>query len=115
VITPYLAQVRLLCDALRALVEAGLEIDTVDGFQGREKAAVVIDLVRSNDDGELGFLPDVRRISVALTRARSFLLIVGGSATLQKYAYYRNLMTPPKSAALISVPGPTTPTRCRCL
>jgi superfamily I DNA and/or RNA helicase len=88
VITPYLAQVRLLRDALAAEVAGGLEIDTVDGFQGREKEAVVVDLVRSNDDGEIGFLADTRRMNVALTRARRFLLVVGDSATLAGHPYY---------------------------
>ena len=88
VITPYLAQVRHLRDALRGEVDAGLEIDTVDGFQGREKEAVVVDLVRSNDDGEIGFLADTRRMNVALTRARRFLLVVGDSATLAGHPYY---------------------------
>jgi superfamily I DNA and/or RNA helicase len=88
VITPYLAQVRLLRDALRGEVDAGLEVDTVDGFQGREKEAVVVDLVRSNDDGEIGFLADTRRMNVALTRARRFLLVVGDSATLAGHPYY---------------------------
>ncbi|HEU5059482.1 MAG TPA: AAA domain-containing protein, partial [Kofleriaceae bacterium] len=88
VISPYLAQVRLLRDALRAEVDGGLEIDTVDGFQGREKEAVVVDLVRSNDDGEIGFLADTRRMNVALTRARRFLLVVGDSATLAGHPYY---------------------------
>ena len=53
---------------------------------------MIIDLVRSNEDGELGFLGDVRRMNVAITRARSFLLVLGDSSTLQKHAYYRNLM-----------------------
>jgi predicted DNA helicase len=88
VITPYLAQVRLLREALSAEVAGGLEIDTVDGFQGREKEAVVVDLVRSNDDGEIGFLADTRRMNVALTRARRFLLVVGDSATLAGHPYY---------------------------
>ena len=88
VITPYVAQVRRLRDALRGEVDAGLEIDTVDGFQGREKEAVVVDLVRSNDDGEIGFLADTRRMNVALTRARRFLLVVGDSATLAGHPYY---------------------------
>src|SRR4029079_14552290 len=56
VITPYLAQARRLRESLRDAVQAELEIGTVDGFQGREKEAVVVDLVRSNDDGEVGFL-----------------------------------------------------------
>lgn len=92
VITPYLAQVRALREWLRDAVESGLEIDTVDGFQGREKEAVIVDLVRSNDEGEIGFLADVRRTNVAITRARSFLLVIGDSATLQNHAYYRTLM-----------------------
>jgi ATP-dependent RNA/DNA helicase IGHMBP2 len=67
VIAPYAAQVRLLREQLRI---DGLEIDTVDGFQGREKEAVIISLVRSNPKGEIGFLGDTRRMNVALTRAR---------------------------------------------
>jgi superfamily I DNA and/or RNA helicase len=66
----------------------GLEIGTIDGFQGREKEAVVVDLVRSNDDGELGFLTDVRRMNVAITRARRLLLVVGDSATLGSHPFY---------------------------
>lgn len=86
VITPYYAQVRELRDLLSDV--AGLEIDTVDGFQGREKQAVVVDLVRSNREGQLGFLNDTRRMNVALTRARRFLLVVGDSATLGEHPYY---------------------------
>jgi ATP-dependent RNA/DNA helicase IGHMBP2 len=92
VITPYLAQARLLRDALRDAVEQGLEVGTVDGFQGREKEAVLVDLVRSNDDGEIGFLADIRRMNVAITRARSLLLVVGDSATLHAHPYYRSFM-----------------------
>src|SRR5262249_49240587 len=77
VIAPYAAQVRLLRDRL---VVPGLEIDSVDGFQGREKEAVVISLVRSNSEGDIGFLADMRRMNVALTRARRKLLIIGDSA-----------------------------------
>jgi ATP-dependent RNA/DNA helicase IGHMBP2 len=91
-ITPYDAQARVLRDALRAEVDAGLEIGTVDGFQGREKEAIVVDLVRSNDDGEIGFLKDVRRMNVALTRAKRFLLVVGDSATLAHDRFYTRFM-----------------------
>src|SRR5262249_57722759 len=71
----------------------GLEIGTVDGFQGREKEAVIVDLVRSNDSGEIGFLANTRRMNVALTRARRFLLVVADSATLGDHAYYAQLMS----------------------
>ncbi len=97
-IAPYRAQVRLLGDALAAEVEAGLEVGSVDGFQGREREAVVLDLVRSNDDGELGFLRDVRRMNVALTRARRFLLVVGDSATLGGHDYYSGFMQAAEAA-----------------
>ncbi|HWC88632.1 MAG TPA: AAA domain-containing protein [Pirellulales bacterium] len=85
VITPYAAQARLLREMITA---EGLEIDTVDGFQGREKEVIVISLVRSNPAGEVGFLSDVRRMNVALTRARRKLIVVGDSATLASHPFY---------------------------
>jgi superfamily I DNA and/or RNA helicase len=89
VITPYAAQVRLL----REMVSVeGLEIDSVDGFQGREKEAIVISLVRSNQQGEIGFLADVRRMNVALTRARRKLILIGDSATLGGDEFYVRLL-----------------------
>jgi ATP-dependent RNA/DNA helicase IGHMBP2 len=88
VIAPYSAQVRLLRERLAM---PGLEIDSVDGFQGREKEAVVISLVRSNVEGEIGFLADVRRTNVALTRARRKLIVVGDSATLAIDPFYTRL------------------------
>ncbi len=89
VIAPYAAQVRLLKEVLG--IER-LEIDTVDGFQGREKEAVLISLVRSNPRGEIGFLADVRRMNVALTRARRKLLVVGDSATIGSHLFYQQLL-----------------------
>ena len=89
VISPYGAQVRLLREQLDV---PGLEIDSVDGFQGREKEAVVISLVRSNPKGEIGFLGDIRRMNVAMTRARRKLLIVGDSATLGGHPFYTRLL-----------------------
>ena len=69
----------------------GLEIDSVDGFQGREKEAVIVSLVRSNPANEIGFLVDVRRMNVALTRGRRKLLVVGDSATLAAHPFYQKL------------------------
>jgi superfamily I DNA and/or RNA helicase len=70
----------------------GLEIDSVDGFQGREKEAVVLSLVRSNAEGEIGFLADVRRTNVALTRARRCLVVIGDSATLSALPFYARMV-----------------------
>ncbi len=90
VIAPYAAQVRRLRRELAGI--DGLEIDSVDGFQGREKEAVVLSLVRSNSEGEIGFLGDVRRTNVALTRARRKLLVIGDSATLSNLPFYQRLI-----------------------
>lgn len=90
VIAPYAAQVRWL---RQNTVYDQLEIDTVDGFQGREKEAVVISLVRSNLIGEIGFLSDARRMNVALTRARRKLIIIGDSATLASSEFFQALLT----------------------
>jgi superfamily I DNA and/or RNA helicase len=89
VITPYAAQVRLLREKLP---DADLEIDTVDGFQGREKEAILISMVRSNEKGEIGFLADLRRTNVAMTRARRKLLMIGDSATLSSEPFYARLL-----------------------
>jgi ATP-dependent RNA/DNA helicase IGHMBP2 len=89
VIAPYSAQVRLLRSQLDS---DGLEIDTVDGFQGREKEAVVISLVRSNGTNEIGFLADTRRMNVALTRARRKLIVIGDSATIAGHDFYHKLL-----------------------
>ncbi len=90
VIAPYSAQVRLLRDLLRGV--DGIEVGTVDGFQGREKEAVVVSMVRSNDVGEVGFLADVRRMNVAWTRARRKLLVVGDTGTLCALEFYREML-----------------------
>jgi ATP-dependent RNA/DNA helicase IGHMBP2 len=89
VISPYAAQVRWLRERAP---DAAIEIDTVDGFQGREKEAIVISLVRSNREGEIGFLTDTRRMNVALTRARRKLIVIGDSATLGGHLFYAALL-----------------------
>ena len=88
VITPYSAQVRLLREHLSEEIEIG----SVDGFQGREKDAVLISLVRSNRDGDVGFLAETRRMNVALTRARRKLLVIGDSATVTSHPFYQRLV-----------------------
>ena len=89
IISPYSAQVKLLREKLRHM---DIEIDSVDGFQGREKEAVIVSLVRSNRDGEVGFLADTRRMNVALTRARRKLIVIGDSATITSHGFYQRMV-----------------------
>ncbi|MFZ9504152.1 MAG: IGHMBP2 family helicase [Cyclobacteriaceae bacterium] len=97
-ITPYSAQV----DRLRKLAEASevmeplhklITINTVDAFQGQERDVIVISFVRSNDQAEVGFLGDIRRTNVAMTRARKKLIMIGDSATLAAHPFYEKLVT----------------------
>ena len=89
VITPYRGQASLL---QAALLGSGVEVDTVDAFQGREADAVLVSCVRSNPEGRLGFLADLRRMNVALSRARRHLFLVGDSATLGHHPFYAGLV-----------------------
>ncbi|KAJ3372923.1 hypothetical protein GGF31_001460 [Allomyces arbusculus] len=91
VITPYNAQVGLLKDRLHSEFPA-LEIGSVDGMQGREKEAVVLSLVRSNDQHEIGFLGDERRLNVAMTRARRHLCVVCDSDTVSMSPFCKGLV-----------------------
>ena len=86
VIAPYAAQVRFLRDHCK---NPDVEIDTVDGFQGREKEVVIISLVRSNPEGEIGFLSDERRMNVAMTRSKRKLIIIGDGTTLGRSPFFR--------------------------
>lgn len=88
-ITPYAAQARLLRERLG---HPAVEIDSVDGFQGREKDVILVSLVRSNERGEIGFLAEVRRTHVAITRARKLLVLVGDSLTLGAHPWYQRLV-----------------------
>ncbi len=97
IISPYSAQVKLLTGMI--LGEKGepgelasLEIDSVDAFQGREKEAVIVSLVRSNREGQLGFLTDTRRMNVAMTRAKRKLIMIGDSATLSNHIFFEDLL-----------------------
>ncbi len=97
VITPYRAQVDRLLKLAEAStilepVQAFITINTVDAFQGQERDAIAISFVRSNDAGEVGFLGDIRRTNVAMTRARKKLIMVGDSATLGAHPFYLELI-----------------------
>jgi len=92
VISPYDDQIDLLKNAIPKEYQDELEIKTVDGFQGREKEVIILSLVRSNPEGNIGFLTDLRRLNVALTRAKRKLIIVGDSKTLSSHKTYKRLI-----------------------
>ncbi|HAH06705.1 MAG TPA: AAA family ATPase [Elusimicrobia bacterium] len=89
VLSPYAAQVRLLKTLIRS---SGTEVGTVDGFQGREKEAVLVSLTRSNDAKQVGFLAETRRMNVTLTRARRLLIVIGDSVTISNHPFYRQFL-----------------------
>ena len=91
IITPYAAQVKLI---KQLLLEKNLkiEVNSVDGFQGREKEVIIISFVRSNEKGEIGFLKDLRRLNVAITRARRKLICVGNSRTISSHPVYQRFI-----------------------
>lgn len=88
-LSPYSAQVQKMSN-LAEMTE--LDVNTIDGFQGREKEVIVVSLVRSNEGQEVGFLSDHRRMNVALTRARRLLVVIGDSATIASDSYYRRFV-----------------------
>lgn len=96
IISPYRAQVQYLRHLIKKTdffkpFRKIIAVNTVDGFQGQERDIIVISMVRSNEDGQIGFLRDLRRMNVAITRARMKLLILGDSATLTRHPFYRRL------------------------
>ena len=96
IISPYRAQVNYLRGLLKRTpffrpYRHLISVNTVDGFQGQERDLIVVSLVRSNDEGQIGFLRDLRRMNVAITRARMKLIIIGHSPTLTRYPFYRRL------------------------
>ena len=95
-ISPYKAQVQYLRqlikrDAFFKPFRPLITVNTVDGFQGQERDVILISLVRANEDGQIGFLNDLRRMNVAITRARMKLIILGDASTLTRHAFYRKL------------------------
>ncbi len=96
IISPYKGQVQLLRRMLRKdsywkPLRHLISINTVDGFQGQERDIILISMVRQNEQGQVGFLSDLRRMNVAITRARMKLIIIGHSPTLCKHPFYRRL------------------------
>ncbi|CAG8950378.1 hypothetical protein HYFRA_00006871 [Hymenoscyphus fraxineus] len=91
VITPYNAQVALMARAMKEVLP-GIELGSVDGFQGREKEVVIVSLVRSNSDREVGFLGEKRRLNVAMTRPRRQLVVIGDSETLSNNKFLKRWM-----------------------
>ncbi|WP_455632524.1 AAA domain-containing protein [Parabacteroides sp.] len=95
-ISPYKAQVQYIRklikqDAFFKPLRRQITVHTVDGFQGQERDVILISLVRANEDGKIGFLNDLRRMNVAITRARMKLMILGDASTLTRHAFYKEL------------------------
>ena len=96
IISPYRAQVQLLRKMIRQKeyfrpYRRMITVNTVDGFQGQERDIILISLVRSNDGGDIGFLRDLRRMNVAITRARMKLIILGSAQTMTSHPFYKKL------------------------
>ena len=96
IISPYRAQVQYLRSLIRRVpffkpFRHLISVNTVDGFQGQERDVIVVSLVRSNEEGDIGFLRDLRRMNVAITRARMKLLIIGNADTMRRHRFYRRL------------------------
>ena len=97
VISPYKQQINLLKTQFEhspdlQKYKENISVNTIDSFQGQERDVVYISLTRSNDKGEIGFLSDIRRMNVAMTRARKKLVVIGDSATLGQHPFYANFI-----------------------
>jgi predicted DNA helicase len=113
--SPYMAQVQLLCDRIEEIPGAeGVQVASVDSFQGREADAVVISMVRSNNIGVVGFLGDNRRMNVAVTRARKHVTIVCDSTTVSRNEYLQRLLQHIRRFGEVRCARPTeTPSRTK--
>lgn len=104
VISPYSAQISKLKLALNETYPK-VELGTVDGIQGREKEVVILSLVRSNSQGQVGFLKESRRLNVALTRPKRHLCVIGDSQTLQRNEFLSKMVVYLEENAEIRYPG----------
>jgi predicted DNA helicase len=93
IISPYRQQVNYITEKLiENKMKEGISVQTVDGFQGAEKDVIFISLVRSNEKNDIGFLKDLRRMNVAVTRARKKLVILGDSSTISNHDFYKGFI-----------------------
>ena len=111
IISPYKSQVQLLRRLIKHEKELKqflpyITVNTVDGFQGQERDVILISMVRGNDEGRIGFLNDLRRMNVAITRARMKLIILGDTSTLSKTRFYRKLIEHvTRNGQMLVIPG----------
>ena len=97
VISPYSKQVTVLQEQILQIEDLkkyarSISVNTIDSFQGQERDVVYISMTRSNDEGNIGFLSDIRRMNVAMTRARKKLVVVGDSVTLSQFPFYADFI-----------------------
>ena len=111
IISPYKSQVQLLRKLIKQSkflkpILPSITVNTVDGFQGQERDVILISMVRGNDEGRIGFLNDLRRMNVAITRSRMKLIILGDTTTLSKIKFYRQLINHITEKGLMIVEEP---------
>ena len=119
IISPYRAQVRMIRRLLKMQpfyrrLRRQIAVHTVDGFQGQERDVIVISMVRDNAEGQIGFLGDLRRMNVAITRARMKLIVIGNSQTLSRHRFYKDLFEHfGQYGQVIETPAPIKPSEQR--